>query len=89
MRKIDLKLIEDTVAELLYDACINLGKKELKLLEKAKLEEKILAKFGLKSAELKEVVDPSIIGGVIVEANHQVIDGSLKTQLENIKAKLL
>ena len=50
---------------------------------------KILAKFGLKSAELKEIVDPSIIGGVIVEANHQVIDGSLKTQLENIKAKLL
>ena len=57
--------------------------------QKAKLEEKILAKFGLKSAELKEIVDPSIIGGVIVEANHQVIDGSLKTQLENIKAKLL
>lgn len=57
--------------------------------QKAKLEEKILAKFGLKSAELKEMVDPSIIGGVIVEANHQVIDGSLKTQLENIKAKLL
>ncbi|HHU20894.1 MAG TPA: fumarate hydratase [Acholeplasma sp.] len=40
MRKIDLKLIEDTVAELLYDACVNLNEKELKALEKAKLEEK-------------------------------------------------
>ncbi|HJF20105.1 MAG TPA: F0F1 ATP synthase subunit delta [Enterococcus columbae] len=57
--------------------------------QKARLEEKILTKFGYKTAKFVEKIDPSIIGGVIVEANHQIIDGSLKTKLATLKASLI
>ncbi|OJG25008.1 ATP synthase F1, delta subunit [Enterococcus columbae DSM 7374 = ATCC 51263] len=57
--------------------------------QKARLEEKILKKFGYQTAKFVEKIDPSIIGGIIVEANHQIIDGSLKTKLATLKASLL
>lgn len=51
-------------------------------------KEQIAANFaqrlGYEKAELAEEVDESIIGGVIVEANYHVVDGSLKTQLAKI-----
>ena len=40
------------------------------------------------TVELKEIVDSSIIGGAIVEANHRVIDGSIRTQLEKMRSQL-
>lgn len=52
--------------------------------QKAQLEEKIAQFLGYKKATLSNKVDPSIIGGVVVEANHQVIDGSIGKQLEKI-----
>ncbi|MDR0846812.1 MAG: F0F1 ATP synthase subunit delta [Lactobacillales bacterium] len=42
-----------------------------------------------KKVELKSVVDPSIIGGVIVRSDDNVIDGSIRTQLQNIKKTIL
>ena len=33
-------------------------------------------------------VDPAILGGVIVEANHQVIDGSIKSQLDYLRQQI-
>jgi len=38
---------------------------------------------------LTVVVDESVIGGVRVQVNGQVVDNTLKTQLEGIKEKLL
>jgi F-type H+-transporting ATPase subunit delta len=38
--------------------------------------------------ELTRKIDSSIIGGAIVEANHRVIDGSIRTQLENLRNQL-
>lgn len=40
------------------------------------------------TVELKQQVDSTIIGGAIVEADHQVIDGSIRTQLEKLRNQL-
>lgn len=56
--------------------------------QKDKLTRQIAQRFGYQSAELVEKVDPEILGGVIVEANHQVIDGSVKSRLEHLRNQL-
>lgn len=56
--------------------------------KQAQIEAKVAEVFGYQKAELTPEVDPSIVGGVIVEANHQVIDGSLASQLNGLRAAL-
>ncbi|GCF93391.1 ATP synthase subunit delta [Enterococcus florum] len=56
--------------------------------KKQQIEAKVADVLGYKRADLSPVVDPSIIGGVIVEADHQVIDGSLASQLNGLRAAL-
>ncbi|MHC5249070.1 ATP synthase F1 subunit delta [Enterococcus sp. LJL120] len=53
--------------------------------DKVKIETKIATILGYQKAELTAIVNPSILGGVVVEAEHKVIDGSIQTRLENIK----
>ncbi|MCF1583993.1 F0F1 ATP synthase subunit delta [Tetragenococcus koreensis] len=60
----------------------------LKKEQKAKLTANIAQKFGYKTANLQENVDPSIVGGIIVETKDRVIDGSIKTQIENLRKEL-
>ena len=45
--------------------------------QKEQLSKQIAQTLGYQKAVLSEKVDPAILGGVIVEANHQVIDGSI------------
>ncbi|KAF1301239.1 MULTISPECIES: F0F1 ATP synthase subunit delta [Enterococcus] len=56
--------------------------------QKAQVAVKIAQRLGYEKAELTERVDPEIIGGVIVEANHQVIDGSIRNRLEGLRTQL-
>lgn len=56
--------------------------------QQAAIEAKIAPLLGYERAKLTPKVDPSIIGGVVVEANHQVVDGSVKSQLEALRMKL-
>lgn len=56
--------------------------------QKVVLEEKFATLLGYEQAQLAEKIDPTIIGGVIVEANHQVIDGSVKNRLDYLRANL-
>ncbi|HIY57409.1 MAG TPA: F0F1 ATP synthase subunit delta [Candidatus Tetragenococcus pullicola] len=56
--------------------------------QKQHLAQAIATRFGYKRAELIEEIDPSIIGGVIIEVNHQVIDGSIKNKFEQLKKSL-
>lgn len=60
----------------------------LKKEQKTKLTTNIAQKFGYKIANLQEKVDPTIVGGIIVETNGKVIDGSLKTRIENLRNEL-
>lgn len=52
------------------------------------LEKNVAKTMDYQTVELKEIVDSSIIGGAIVEANHRVIDGSIRTQLEKMRSQL-
>ena len=56
--------------------------------QKAKQTQKVANQLGYQKAELTEKVDPNILGGVIVEANHHVIDGSIRSRLEYLRKEL-
>lgn len=56
--------------------------------QKQRLEEQLALKLGYETAHLEEKVDAAIMGGVIIEANHQVIDGSVKTRLESLRNRI-
>jgi F-type H+-transporting ATPase subunit delta len=44
-----------------------------------------LAKATGKSVELKVIVDPTVLGGVVAQIGDTVIDGSVRTRLEQLK----
>lgn len=46
-------------------------------------------KYNLKAVRLENKVDPSILGGVILQVKDRVIDGSVKTQLKKIRTQLI
>lgn len=57
---------------------------ELNSNEKKKLKSALEKKYSLK-VELKCIVDKSILGGIIVETEDSVLDGSLKKKLRDVK----
>ncbi len=52
--------------------------------QKARLAE-ALGKATGKQVELKVVLDPTVLGGVVAQVGDTVIDGSIKTRLEQLK----
>jgi F-type H+-transporting ATPase subunit delta len=48
-----------------------------------------LSRVTQKRVFLKPVVDDSILGGVIVKVDNKVIDGSVRTRLEEIKKEMI
>ena len=53
------------------------------------IEAKAAKIFGYEEASLINLIEPSILGGSIIDSNHKVIDGSLQRQLQQIKEQLL
>ena len=53
------------------------------------LRSSIAERFGMKLTQLKQIVDPSVIGGVRIQARGSVIDGTVKHRFEKMKAALL
>ncbi len=49
----------------------------------------VLARLAKAKVRTREVVDPSLIGGMVVRVGGTVYDGSLASQLEKMKAKLV
>jgi F-type H+-transporting ATPase subunit delta len=49
---------------------------------------KLEAKYG-KKVILEQVIDPTILGGIYVRINNEVIDGTVKLRLENLKKIML
>jgi F-type H+-transporting ATPase subunit delta len=41
-----------------------------------------------KQVNLKVVVDPSVLGGIVATVGDTVIDGSIRTRVENVKSRL-
>lgn len=52
--------------------------------QKSRLEEKLIKKIK-KNIEVDYVVDPSLLGGVTVETDGELMDGSIKRRLQTIK----
>lgn len=63
---------------------IKLNDAQLKNLEASYAKSK-----NLHALKLKNIVDPSIIGGVVLKVKDQVIDGSVKAKLNKIRAQLI
>lgn len=49
---------------------------------------KLEAKYN-KKVILDQIIDPSILGGIYVRVNNEVIDGTVKLRLENLKQLML
>jgi len=62
---------------------------ELDANQAARLQEVIAKRFGAKSVVLNQSVDATLIGGVIVQANNQIVDGSLATKLAAIRQSIV
>ncbi|EHJ57079.1 ATP synthase F1, delta subunit [Streptococcus urinalis FB127-CNA-2] len=56
--------------------------------QKSRLLKVVAQKFNFKSNYLIEEIDPSIIGGFVLSANNQIIDTSIRTQLQQLKTNL-
>lgn len=56
--------------------------------EMKRLEEKLIPLTDAKKVKLENNLDPSILGGIVVEAHGKIIDGSLKTKLKEMEKAL-
>ena len=55
--------------------------------QKAKLSEKLAARTG-KKIELKNIVDPELLGGMVLRYEGSEIDGSVKERIHSLRRKL-
>jgi F-type H+-transporting ATPase subunit delta len=55
--------------------------------QQARLGAALSAKLG-KNLDLRVVVDPSVVGGLVVTVGDQVLDGSVRTKLDQLKTLL-
>ncbi|HBQ09545.1 MAG TPA: F0F1 ATP synthase subunit delta, partial [Lactobacillus sp.] len=46
-------------------------------------------KYDLNAVRLENKVDPSILGGVVLQVKDRVIDGSVKNRLKKIRAQII
>ncbi|WP_413488530.1 ATP synthase F1 subunit delta [Carnobacterium divergens] len=56
--------------------------------QKTRLADVFVKKLDGKKVIFDEVVDPEILGGVIIEAEHQIFDGSIRLNLETLKKQI-
>ena len=80
----DLYDQEKSIAAGVATTAVKLDEDQLK-----RLGDSYASKYHLKSLRLKNQVDPSIIGGVILQVKDRVIDGSVKNKLKKIRAQLV
>lgn len=54
-----------------------------------RLGDSFAKKYNLNAVRLENKVDPSILGGVVLQVKDRVIDGSVKTKLNKIRAQII
>ncbi|MDD5463967.1 MAG: ATP synthase F1 subunit delta [Candidatus Moranbacteria bacterium] len=55
---------------------------------KNKIEKFVKEKYSAKIVDIKNIIDEKIQGGIIIKINDNIIDGSVKKQLTNLKKVL-
>ena len=90
-RQHKLKRAEKIIAE--YEKCVKRESGEVEIVIKSarKLEKTLLKKvediFGPK-VKTREEVDENLLGGIVVKTEDKILDGSLKTQINQLKQSL-
>lgn len=72
------------VAEGTVISAVKLGNEELQKISRAYAK-----KYGLNELILTDEVEPSILGGVILKVGDRIIDGSIRTRLQQIREQLI
>lgn len=80
----DLYDEEKSIASGTVTTAVKLDADQLK-----RLSESYAKKYSLSAVRLENQVDPSILGGVVLQVKDRVIDGSVKTKLSKIRAQLV
>ena len=62
---------------------------KLTKIELDKISQAYAKKYGLNKLILTNKVEPSILGGVILQVGDRIIDGSIRTKLQHIREQLL
>ncbi len=87
-----LKQAERIIAEFIRHAKAEEGIKEIEIITAQEVDQKIIDKikkiFGEK-VEATVKVDEGLIGGVKVKTGDKILDGSVKTQLTNLKNNII
>ncbi|MGT2802769.1 F-type H+-transporting ATPase subunit delta [Streptococcus henryi] len=93
----DYDLLYDVLLDVLYQSQFVTGEFDLSIKTVVPITEEqrermlrlAQKKLRIQIRQIDEVIDPSILGGFILEANHKVIDASVKTQLQKARNKIL
>jgi F-type H+-transporting ATPase subunit delta len=87
-----LDILEDVSER--YKAYMNIGvvyvtsPEQLPEKKAKEIEKKILDTTDFETLEMHYQTDPSLIGGLVIRIGDRVVDGSVKTRLENMTRKL-
>ncbi|MGY3765272.1 ATP synthase F1 subunit delta [Vagococcus vulneris] len=57
--------------------------------QRHELEDRLAKRLNANKVVLRPRLDPKIMGGIIIEAEHRIIDQSVRSQLERVHADLL
>lgn len=77
-----LRADEEKLLKVTITSAIELGDAEV-----ARMTESLKRRFG-REIQVTRAVDPSLIGGAVIDAGETVIDGSLRTKLARLQAAL-
>jgi len=91
LRNNDLKLLSKIIEKIEEIDKEERGVVEVKLASTKKLEQEIIEKLRklIKNAEIKEEIDPSLIGGLKIQIGDLLIDGSIRAKLNKLRQSLI
>lgn len=89
-------LVYASLAEIVHHSQAEMGQYDIKITtavplsasQKLRLVERAEELFDLQARQIFEELAPEIMGGFIIEANHKVIDASVRQQLEQFKSEM-
>lgn len=56
--------------------------------QRERLRQIVENKFSIKTHQITEILDESLLGGFVIKVNNQIIDASVRKQLQELKRKL-
>lgn len=90
-RQHKLKRVEQIIVEYEKRVKKENGEVEIEIKSARKLEKTLIEKIGDvfgRKVETKEDVDASLLGGIVVKTGDKILDGSIKTQINQLKQSL-